>query len=63
MKINSVGKIKNINYDSETEELEILVKISDNKFKKKILRDLSLSGHIYFESNELVYVDDIHKKD
>ena len=63
MKINNVGKIKNINYDSDTDELEILVKINDNKFKKKILRDLSLSGHIYFEKNELIYVNSIDKKD
>jgi len=63
MKINNVGKIKNINYDSETDELEILIRISDNKFKKKILRDLSLSGHIYFDKNQLIYVDNGYKKD
>ena len=63
MKINNVGKIKNINYDSDTDELEILVKIHNNKFKKKILRDLSLSGHIYFDKNKLIYVDTADKKD
>jgi len=63
MKINNVGKIKNINYDSKTDELEVLVKIYNNKFKKKILRDLSLSGHIYFDKNELIYVENADKKD
>tara|TARA_A100001515_G_scaffold104312_1_gene84961 strand:+ start:140 stop:331 length:192 start_codon:yes stop_codon:yes gene_type:complete len=63
MKTNSVGKIKNINYDSETNDLEVLIKIFDNKFKKKLLRDLSLSGHIYFEKNKLIYVDNEDKKD
>ncbi len=63
MKTNNVGKIKNINYDSETNDLEVLVKIFDNKFKKKLLRDLSLSGHIYFEKNKLIYIDNDDKKD
>ena len=63
MKTNNVGKIKNINYDSETNDLEVLIKIFDNKFKKKLLRDLSLSGHIYFEKNKLIYIDNDDKKD
>jgi predicted nicotinamide N-methyase len=63
MKINTVGKIKNIKYNSETNDLEILIKVLDSKFKKKILRDLDLAGYIYFEGNELVYNENIEKND
>ena len=45
----SVGKIKNIKYDPETNDMEIVVFVTDNKFKKKLLIDLSLSGQIKFE--------------
>jgi hypothetical protein len=63
MKVKSVGKIKNISYDSKTNDLEVLVKIFDNKFKKKIMRDLSLSGHIYFENDKLIYIDNEEEND
>ena len=52
-----VGKIKNLSVNSDNDDLEILVKITDSKFKKKILRDLSLSGHIKFEGDKMIYVD------
>jgi hypothetical protein len=52
-----VGSIKNVNYDNESRELEVTIRITDNKFKKKLLRDLSLSGDIKFEGNKLIYLD------
>ena len=56
---NIVGNIKNINYKTESGDLEVTVVITNNKFKKKLLRDLSLSGNIKFVGNELIYVPNI----
>jgi hypothetical protein len=55
----NVGKIKNIKYDSESNDMEIVIFITDNKFKKKILRDLSLSGQIKFEGDEVFFTSNI----
>jgi hypothetical protein len=55
----SVGKIKNIKYDSETNDMEIVIFITDNKFKKKLLRDLSLSGKIKFKGDEVLFTSNI----
>lgn len=55
----SVGKIKNIKYDPETNDMEIVIFITDNKFKKKLLRDLSLSGKIKFEGDEILFTSNI----
>lgn len=51
-----VGKFKSINYNEETGELDFTVSVVDSKFKKKLLRDLSLSGNLRVEGNKLVYV-------
>ena len=55
----SVGKIKNVKYDLETNDMEIVIFITDNKFKKKLLRDLSLSGQIKFEGDEVLFTGNI----
>jgi len=55
----SVGRIKNIKYDSETNDMEIVIFITDNKFKKKLLRDLSLSGKIKFKGDEVLFTSNI----
>jgi sporulation protein YlmC with PRC-barrel domain len=55
MKAEVVGKIKNIMYDPETNNLEVSIIIIDNKFKKKLLRDLSLSGNIEFKEDKIYY--------
>ena len=55
MKDINVGKIKNIKYDTKTNDLEINVVITDAKFKKKLLRDLSLAGSIEFKNDLLFY--------
>jgi len=55
----SVGRIKNIKYNSETNDMEIVIFITDNKFKKKLLRDLSLSGKIKFEDDEVLFTSNI----
>lgn len=50
-----VGKIKNIKYNSDDENLEITITITDSKFKKKLLRDLSLMGKITFDGDDIVF--------
>ena len=55
----NVGRIKNIKYDSETNDMEIVIFITDNKFKKKLLRDLALSGEIKFEGSEILFTSNI----
>tara|TARA_B100000131_G_scaffold322298_1_gene375753 strand:+ start:2472 stop:2657 length:186 start_codon:yes stop_codon:yes gene_type:complete len=50
-----VGKIKNIKYNSDDESLEIIITITDSKFKKKLLRDLSLMGKITFSGDDIVF--------
>lgn len=56
MKSKEIGKIKNIKLDEETQELELTIRISDPKFKKKILRDLSLSGNLIIENDNLIFI-------
>jgi len=53
-----VGKIKNIVYDEKEDKLEIVIKITDDKFKKKILRDLNLAGKIKFEEDKLIFIEE-----
>ncbi len=60
---NNVGRIKNIGYNTETGDLEVLITITDNKFKKKLLRDLDLAGNIKFEGNKLIYLDNMNDGD
>jgi len=59
----TVGKIKRIIYDEEEDELEVLVKITDKKFQKKLLRDLTLSGNLKFEDDRLTFESSEEKKD
>jgi len=51
----NVGKIKNIKYDSKTNDMEVTIFITDNKFKKKLLRDLALLGKLVFDGDEILY--------
>jgi len=55
MKKEVVGRIKNIKINEETEDLEVVIIVTNNKFKKKLLRDLSLSGNIAFVEDKVVY--------
>ena len=50
-----VGKIKNIKYNSDSKDLERVIVITDSKFKKKLLRDLSLMGKIHFDGEDIVF--------
>ena len=55
MKNNIIGKIKNISMNEETGELSVLITVTDSKFKKKLLRDLSLSGNIKFDNDKIIF--------
>lgn len=50
-----VGKIKSLSFNKENNDLEIVIKITDSKFKKKILRDLSLGGYIEFLEDKIIF--------
>lgn len=54
-----VGRIKNIKYDAITNDMEIVIVITDNKFKKKIIRDMSLSGKIKFDGDTVLFTSNI----
>ena len=63
MKNIEVGKIKNLKYSDNTLDLEVTIVITDPKFKKKLLRDLSLKGMLSFENNKLIYKNTIEDGD
>lgn len=58
MKNKIIGKIKNIKYNPENGDLEALIIFLDEKFKKKLLRDLSLSGDITFDGKNVIFKDE-----
>ena len=60
---NEVGRIKNVSYNPDNGELEVTIRVTDNKFKKKLLRDLDLAGNIKFEGNKLIYLDNMNDGD
>ena len=63
MNEQEVGKIKNIGYDDDSGELEVTIRITNNKFKKKLLRDLDLAGNIKFDGNKLIYLNNAEDGD
>lgn len=54
-----IGRIKNIKYDTISNDMEIVIVITDNKFKKKIIRDMSLSGQIEFDGDTVLFTSNI----
>lgn len=55
MKEKEVGKIKSFSYDTNTDDLEITIRITDPKFRKKILRDFSLAGKLKVKKDIVLY--------
>jgi hypothetical protein len=55
MKNKIIGRIKNIRYDPDSRELEAVILFLDEKFKKKLLRDLALSGDITFDGKNVIF--------
>lgn len=58
MSENKVGKIKNIKYNIESDELELTIIVVDSYFKKKILRDFNLSGKLKIVEDEIIFDGD-----
>ena len=52
-----IGKIKNLSFYTDTGDLEVTILVTDAKFRKKLLRDLSLSGNLKINGTDLVFVD------
>ena len=50
-----IGHIKNIKYNPDTKDMEVILIITDNKFKKKLLRDMSLSGTIEIKGEQISF--------
>ena len=55
MKKETVGRIKNVSIDDDTGQLEVVIVITNSKFRKKLLRDLSLSGNITFDKDKVIF--------
>jgi len=55
MKEKEVGKIKSFSYDTISNNLEITIRVTDSKFKKKILRDFSLAGKLKVKKDIVLY--------
>tara|TARA_B100000424_G_C22684918_1_gene374879 strand:+ start:191 stop:382 length:192 start_codon:yes stop_codon:yes gene_type:complete len=55
----NVGRIKNIEYNPDSKEMEITFIVTNNKFKKKILRDMSLSGSIEVKGEQISFTGNI----
>lgn len=51
-----IGRIKNLVISPESDSLEVTILVTDPKFKKKLLRDLSLSGNLKVEGTDLIFV-------
>lgn len=56
MKEKVVGKFKRVNYNEETGEMDFTITVTDSKFKKKLLRELHLSGNLKVVGDKLVYL-------
>ena len=50
-----VGKIKSFLYCTDDDSLAFTIKLIDPKFKKKMLRDLSLAGKIKLSGDKIMY--------
>jgi len=51
----NIGHIKNIKYNPDTKDMEVIFVVTDNKFKKKLIRDMSLSGSIEIKGEQISY--------
>lgn len=58
-----VGKIRSVTYSEEDDVLDFTIRVTDPKFKKKLLRDLSLAGKIKLEGDKIVYVGEEEEED
>ncbi len=59
IKDKAVGHIKNIQFNPETKNMEVTFIVTDNKFKKKLLRDMSLAGTIEVKGEQILFTGNI----
>lgn len=55
MTSQKVGRVKNVSINPETGDVELTIAITDSKFKKQLIRDLSLSGNLRIEGEALIF--------
>ena len=53
-----MGKITGLTLRESEGELDIVFTVTDAKFKKKILRDLTLAGMIEVSGDKILFVSD-----
>ena len=58
MQKREVGKITGLTLRESEGELDIVFTVTDAKFKKKILRDLTLAGMIEVSGDKILFVSD-----
>jgi hypothetical protein len=58
-----VGKIKQIIYNEDNDSLDVVIEIVDKKFQKKLLRDLTFSGNLSVDGDELIYISSEENED
>ena len=56
MKERRIGKIKSIKINEDSNDIELVVAISDPKFKKQIIRDLNLSGNLKIDGENFIFI-------
>lgn len=54
----SIGRIMLVSYDSETKDMIITIKITDDKYKRQILRDFKGSEKLLIKGQEVMVVID-----
>lgn len=52
----SVGKILNFIYDNEKHTLRVILEITDENFKERIIRSHEFKDKIVFKGNDVMYV-------
>lgn len=58
-----VGRIKNIRLNDDDNNLELTIIITNKKFKKALLRDLSLAGNLIVDGEIIRFVSKENEKD
>jgi hypothetical protein len=58
MKERVIGKIKNLVILTDSSDIEVTIRVTDPKFRKQLLRDLSLSGNLRVDGTEVIFVGD-----
>ena len=52
----NIGKLLNITYDTERKTMRVLIEITDDDFKEKLLRDNSLQDKITIKGQDIMWI-------